>query len=68
MKRTGVWRAVALSVGVLLLAGCGDNVPESETAKKLGNAPKQIIDKTVTDVNQAVKQGAERTGDADAKN
>ncbi len=68
MKRTGVWRVVALFVGLALLAGCGDKVPESEAAKKLGNAPKQIIDKTVTDVNQAVKQGAERTGDADAKN
>jgi hypothetical protein len=62
-----VVRASALSVGMVLVAGCGDKVPESEVARKLGNAPKEIIDKSVADVNQAVKQGAERSGDADAK-
>ena len=50
-----------------LLAACGDKVPASEAAKKLGNAPKEIIDKAATDAAQAVKQGAERTSDADAK-
>ena len=60
------WIAAALFSAAL--AACGDKVPESVAAKKLGNAPKEIIDKATTDANQALKQGAERARDADAKN
>ncbi len=49
------------------LAACGDKVPESAAAKKLGNAPREIIDKAAADASLAVKQGAERTSNADAK-
>ena len=59
---------VFLALCAAALAACGDKVPESAAAKKLGNAPKEIIDKASTDAAKAVQQGAERTSDADAKN
>jgi hypothetical protein len=48
------------------LAACS-KVPESEQAKKIGNIPKQTIDKAQDDVSKALQQGAERTRDADQK-
>jgi hypothetical protein len=48
------------------IAACS-KVPESEEAKKIGNIPKQTIDKAQEDVNKALQQGAERTRDADQK-
>jgi hypothetical protein len=51
----------------LVLAACGDKVPESEAAKKIGMQPKQTLDRVTTDVNKNLQQGAERTREAEEK-
>ena len=56
-----------LVVAVFALAGCGNKTPESETAKKIGEQPKQIVDKVTTDVNKALQTGAKAQQDADKK-
>ena len=51
---------IAGAVLVLALAGCGDKVPESETAKQIGAAPKQAVDRATRGVNEALQKDAER--------
>jgi hypothetical protein len=55
----------ARSMAVLVLScfiwSCGDKVPESQAAKRVGEAPKQIIDKAASDAAAAIQQGEERT-------
>ena len=50
-------RIEALLVIALLLAACGDKVPESEAARRLGQQPKKIVDRVTTDVGKAMQQG-----------
>ena len=50
-------RIEALLVVALLLAACGDKVPESEAARRLGQQPKKIVDRVTTDVGKAMQQG-----------
>jgi hypothetical protein len=50
-------RIEALLVVALLLAACGDKVPESEAARRLGQQPKQIVDRVTTNVGKAMQQG-----------
>jgi len=45
------------------LAGCG----ESESAKRIGAQPKQMVDRASTDVNKALQQGAERSREAEER-
>jgi len=52
----------------ILLSGCGDKVPQSEAAKKVGDQPKQVIDRAAQDAAKVLQQGADRTADADKKN
>ena len=59
-------RLIATTLIAVGLSACS-KVPESEAAKKVGNIPKQTIDKATTDVNKAIQQGADRTRDADQK-
>ena len=59
-------RIVAMLLVTILVSACS-KIPESEEAKKVGNIPKQTIDKATTDVNKAIQQGAERTREADQK-
>ena len=47
-------------VFLLLVAACGDKVPQSEAAKQIGNIPKQTIDNAAAGVNKAMQQGSER--------
>ena len=61
-------RISALVAAALALAGCGDKLPESETARKIGAQPKQTVDKAAADVNKALQQGADRMREADKKN
>ncbi len=56
-----------LAFVVVSLAGCGDKVPESAAAKKIGEQPKQILDKVTTDVNKALQKGTEARQDAEKK-
>ena len=53
-------KPLAAAVLVLAFAGCGDRVPESEAAKKIGSAPKQTVDRATQGVNEAMQKGAER--------
>jgi uncharacterized protein YceK len=55
-----------LLASVLLFSGCG-KLPESETAKKIGAQPKQIIDKVTTDVGKAMQKNAEQQQEAEKK-
>lgn len=50
-----------------LVAGCGDKVPESAAAKKLGEQPKQIVDKVTSDVNKAMQAGTAARQEAEKK-
>jgi hypothetical protein len=43
-----------------LITGCGDKVPESQAAKKVGAVPKQTLDRSTDDVAKALEQGAQR--------
>ncbi|MEK6246328.1 MAG: hypothetical protein AABM33_17730 [Pseudomonadota bacterium] len=49
-----------------LFSGCS-KTPESETAKKIGEQPKQVIDKVTSDVNKAMQKGAEQRLEAEKK-
>jgi hypothetical protein len=51
----------------LATAGCGDKVPESAAARKIGEQPKQIIDKVTGDVNKALQKDAEQRQEAEKK-
>ncbi len=57
----------ALALVAFVLAACGDKVPESSAAKKLGEQPKQIVDKVTGDVNKALQKGLEARQDAEKK-
>jgi PBP1b-binding outer membrane lipoprotein LpoB len=46
-------------LAVFLFSGCS-KTPESETAKKIGEQPKQIVDKVGADVNKAMQKEAQR--------
>ena len=41
----------------LLLAGCGDKVPESEAAKRIGQQPKKTVDSVTSKVGNLMQQG-----------
>jgi hypothetical protein len=54
--------ALVLVIG---LTGCGDKVPESSEARKVGGAPKQVVDNATADVAKAIEQGSARSSDGD---
>jgi len=41
----------------LLAAACGDKVPESEAAKRIGQQPKKTIDSVSSKVGNLMQQG-----------
>ena len=51
---------------VFLISACS-KTPESETAKKIGEQPKQLIDKVTTDLNKAMQKAAEQRQEAEKK-
>lgn len=51
---------------VFMFSAC-NKLPESETAKKVGAQPKQLVDKVSGDVNKAMQQAAERQQSAEKK-
>jgi hypothetical protein len=59
-------RTLFALVTLVMFAGCG-KIPESETAKKVGNIPKQTIDNTRSDVEKALQQGVDRNQEAEKK-
>jgi hypothetical protein len=58
---------VSLMIVAMMLAGCGDKVPESKAAKDLGNIPKQTMDRASTGVDSAIQQGVDRMKEEDKK-
>ena len=44
---------------VLLLAACGDKVPESEAAKRMGQQPKKTVDSVTNKVGDLMQQGGQ---------
>ena len=44
---------------VLLLAACGDKVPESEAAKRIGQQPKKTVDSVTNKVGDLMQQGGQ---------
>lgn len=61
MKSTCVVIVMSLATAIL---GCDGTTPQSEGARKIGSAPKQTVDKVVSEANKAVEQGEARTRDA----
>jgi len=51
---------------VLFISGCS-KTPESETAKKIGEQPKQLVDKVTSDVNKAMQKEEQRQQEAEKK-
>ena len=61
-------RGLLAVAAAFVLSGCGDKVPQSEAAKKVGDQPKQAVDRAAQDAARVLQQGADRTADADRKN
>jgi hypothetical protein len=57
-------RFISIALLIAGLTAC-NKVPESEEAKKIGNIPKQTLDKVQADVNAAMKKEEKNTHDAD---
>ena len=53
-------------VFLAMISAC-TKTPESETAKKIGEQPKQIIDKASADVNKALQTGTAARQEAEKK-
>ena len=60
-------RVLSFAFFVVFLISACSRTPESETAKKIGEQPKQLIDKVTGDVNQALQKGAEQRQEAEKK-
>jgi hypothetical protein len=58
--------SVVLTLG-FLLAACGDKVPQSEASKKIGEQPKQLLNKVESDVNKSLQKGMEQRIQAEKK-
>jgi len=54
-------------LSLLLLVSSCSKTPESETAKKIGEQPKQLVDKVASDVNKALQKGVEQRQEAEKK-
>jgi hypothetical protein len=42
---------------IVLLSACGDKVPESEAAKRIGQQPKKTVDSVSSKVGDLMQQG-----------
>jgi hypothetical protein len=49
------------------VAACGDKLPESEASRKLGEQPKQLLNKVESDVNKSLQKGMEQRIQAEKK-
>ena len=55
-----IWAAILAAP----LLACEAKTPQSDSARKVGDAPKQTIDKVVNDANKAIERGEARTREA----
>jgi hypothetical protein len=60
-------RTSAALVLAALLCACGDKVPESQAARKIGEQPKQLLNKVEADVNKSLQKGMEQRIQAEKK-
>ena len=65
MKAMKLGDIVLVTAVAVSIVACGDRIPESDGAKKLGAAPKQIIDKATADIGRALEQGADQSREAE---
>jgi hypothetical protein len=54
---------IAMSMAGVIL-GCDGKTPQSEESRKVGSAPKQTVDKVVSEATKAAEQSEARTRDA----
>lgn len=54
---------LSMSLAIALMA-CEAKTPQSESARKIGDMPKQTIDKVVNEANKAIEQGEAHTREA----
>jgi hypothetical protein len=54
---------------LLMLSACGDKVPESEAARRIGQQPKKTVDSVSSKVGDLMQQGqgSERLREEDSK-
>ena len=54
---------------LLMVAACGDKVPESEAARRIGQQPKKTVDSVSSKVGDAMQQGqgSERLKEEESK-
>ena len=57
-------KLVLSTILAVVLLACEAKTPQSDTARKAGDAPKQTIDKVVNEANKAVEQGQAGTREA----
>ncbi len=50
-------RRTSFFTALLLLAACGDKVPESEAARRIGQQPKKTVDSVSSKVGNLMQQG-----------
>jgi len=50
-------RRTSLLIALLLIAACGDKVPESEAARRIGQQPKKTVDSVSSKVGNLMQQG-----------
>ena len=60
-------RIVGAFLAATLAVSACSKIPESETAKKIGSQPKQVIDKASADVTKSLQGGAEIRQDSEAR-
>lgn len=65
--RARIAAPIGAVVFALFLHGCGDKLPQSEAAKKVGEQPKQLLNQVETDVNKALQMGIEQRRQAEKK-
>ena len=52
-----ILRKISFLTAILLLSACGDKVPESEAAKRVGQQPKKTVDGVSSKVGDLMQQG-----------
>ena len=50
-------RKISFLTAIVLLSACGDKVPESEAAKRIGQQPKKTVDSVASKVGNLMQQG-----------
>jgi hypothetical protein len=60
-------RNILSSILLIFIFSACNKLPESETARKIGEQPKQLINKVTDDVNKAIQKDLEQRQEAEKK-